>query len=827
MPAREAPVFPAYTTASTGAAGHTIEAPTHFAIQEASAEEVRAITLINDLRAQLGLNCLAENTSLSASARMHSQDMHDRGFFGFTNPDGLGPGERAAAAGYSSTIVGESITAAQDGLRDTAEETLADLRASRTNYFNLTASIYDAIGVGFFDGTLNFEDYWTIDLGAGANSPTTPCSASPLPITDVPQVSTATITNTLTPAFVWTRAVEITESRLIATAFDVEVIDLNNPLDPIVLAAPRASSGTLYAAESVCEGTQCFVQPFHYSRPLENGGTYQFWVRAYSPTGGFVWSAVGSTFTIDLSQPVTIPTLTAPLGTVEAPYGNPDYTWVGVESADKYELYVMNAAGEQAVHGVLDANRYCSGLQCAFRNAATQNEAFRLSSGDYSAYMRAYFDGLPGAWSAPFPFTITAPPPGVVALRGLTETNTELTRPAFVWTLDTPEARNASWFFAYIAPSDDLSSPAVQQWITRWEACGGPDGVVCVFQPDTDILSTASHDLYVTSWGPGGYAIDGLSGYAGPFAFAINAAPPAPPQVTPTFTDGTLAISFPDDPNTTWVRINVADAADTLASLWYRKENCINGLCEVVTNVVLQTGSYRLLVEALGPAGTTSAETTLTIDAPFPAVGDASLLSLTDTRNGRPELTWAAAENAAWYRLWIGTPDFQTIYTQWYPDDDLQCDAGESGTCTLIPDVFLLNGDYLWYVQSWGAGGLSTGGDSGWIPGAAFSVNAGFASVPQPITPTRTGSDAVQVFQWPHDVDHSWYEVVVGVGAAPGVQPLYNSWETARNLGCVADGICELYLPLETGNYAWSVRAYSPQGVGAWSAPRTFQIRLP
>ena len=57
--------------------------------------------LINGERASYGLSALEYDEDLADIARSHSQDMANRNFFDHYNPEGLGPTERAVAAGYS------------------------------------------------------------------------------------------------------------------------------------------------------------------------------------------------------------------------------------------------------------------------------------------------------------------------------------------------------------------------------------------------------------------------------------------------------------------------------------------------------------------------------------------------------------------------------------------------------------------------------------------------------------------------------------------------------------------------------------------------------
>jgi len=106
---------------------------------------------------------LAPNAQLRAAARGHSKDMADRNYFEHTNPEGAGPAERAQAAGFSSSFVGENIAAGQT---DPAKVVDAWIK-SPGHCVNMMDPRYHLLGVGyFFDGKGDkFEHYWTQDFG--------------------------------------------------------------------------------------------------------------------------------------------------------------------------------------------------------------------------------------------------------------------------------------------------------------------------------------------------------------------------------------------------------------------------------------------------------------------------------------------------------------------------------------------------------------------------------------------------------------------------------------------------------------------------------------
>ena len=66
--------------------------------------------LTNIERAKAGCEAVRVDARLAAAAQAHSTDMVDRDYFSHTSPDGEGPGDRAAAAGYLSWS-GENIAA--------------------------------------------------------------------------------------------------------------------------------------------------------------------------------------------------------------------------------------------------------------------------------------------------------------------------------------------------------------------------------------------------------------------------------------------------------------------------------------------------------------------------------------------------------------------------------------------------------------------------------------------------------------------------------------------------------------------------------------------
>jgi len=79
----------------------------------------------NEERRGAGVGALERDPDVAAVARAHSRDMRDRGYVNHTDPDGDGPGDRAAAAGIDCAA-SENIYQAPRGALATSERALAD-----------------------------------------------------------------------------------------------------------------------------------------------------------------------------------------------------------------------------------------------------------------------------------------------------------------------------------------------------------------------------------------------------------------------------------------------------------------------------------------------------------------------------------------------------------------------------------------------------------------------------------------------------------------------------------------------------------------------------
>ncbi|MEE9428768.1 MAG: CAP domain-containing protein [Paracoccaceae bacterium] len=67
-------------------------------------------TLLNNVRADRGLNSMTQSAKLTATAQGHANDMSSRGFFSHTSSNGNSVGRRTKAQGYGYCWVAENIS---------------------------------------------------------------------------------------------------------------------------------------------------------------------------------------------------------------------------------------------------------------------------------------------------------------------------------------------------------------------------------------------------------------------------------------------------------------------------------------------------------------------------------------------------------------------------------------------------------------------------------------------------------------------------------------------------------------------------------------------
>ena len=132
-----------------------------------------ALALVNAYRAA-GAQCgdrgsfpaasaLAWNPALTRASLAHSEDMVAHNFFSHTGSNGSDIGQRATAAGYAWSFVGENIAAGYASINTV----VGGWMASPGHCANIMNANFNDIGLACVAGTAGntYSNYWTMDLG--------------------------------------------------------------------------------------------------------------------------------------------------------------------------------------------------------------------------------------------------------------------------------------------------------------------------------------------------------------------------------------------------------------------------------------------------------------------------------------------------------------------------------------------------------------------------------------------------------------------------------------------------------------------------------------
>ncbi|MDX1991815.1 MAG: choice-of-anchor Q domain-containing protein [bacterium] len=438
---------------------------------------------------------------------------------------------------------------------------------------------------------------------------------------------------------------------------------------------------------------------------------------------------------VEVLQPAAL-TLLVPTGTITTVGGNPRYRWTHM-GATSYDLAVFradNMAAPVFYLTFLSSASYCAIETCEL-DPVTQTpaaETARLANGTHIVYVRP----SAGAWSAPFSFTLNAPPPAPVTLTVPTSVNN--LRPTFNWTL-TGDALYTTAFNLYIAPKAQFDAgnytPTYFQQHTRVQRCGSANSTTCSFQVPLDLLDNTDYYLFIQSTAPGGLSVGGQynNGWeGGPFRVDTLPDPALPTGLNVSPNDGHPTVYWNDGANTTRYHLVIYNwtTSQWVYNVWHNKgEVCSGGTCSVTPTLTLANGSYSVFIGAEGAGEVSRGGPFLngyngpTAPANTAEAGDfvlnfsvpALVTGLTASANiDAIFASWDAPPGTTWYSVWVGTAGAaQTYYLQWHSSLQLGC-SYQYADCNLTLLRNTLNipaGTQLYVaVQAAGPGGFSTGG---------------------------------------------------------------------------------------------------------------------
>ncbi len=122
------------------------------------------LDLVNELRAQNGVDPLYLNEDLNDAAHYHSLDMGENNYFSHTGQNGSSFIDRIRDTGYEGSPRGENIAAGNS----TAQATFNQWVNSSGHLQNMLSSNSNEMGIGYANviGS-NFRHYWTQVFGSG------------------------------------------------------------------------------------------------------------------------------------------------------------------------------------------------------------------------------------------------------------------------------------------------------------------------------------------------------------------------------------------------------------------------------------------------------------------------------------------------------------------------------------------------------------------------------------------------------------------------------------------------------------------------------------
>ena len=198
--------------------------------------------------------------------------------------------------------------------------------------------------------------------------------------------------------------------------------------------------------------------------------------------------------------------LIAPLGTVPNSHGHPIYEWTSVRGARYYHLYIApkDDVFNPKFYRAIPVIAFCDNEKCSVDVTELSALAW-LTEDTYELYIKPGN----GEWfnvNSPLRFTIdeTAPAPPTLG----TTANTNTLQPTVTWTLN-GTAVNSAWYEVYVAPTNDVGNPVLFTWIQREVACANRDGVNCQVKIDENLVNGQQYEIYIHSWGPGGFSVGG------------------------------------------------------------------------------------------------------------------------------------------------------------------------------------------------------------------------------------------------------------------------------------------------------------------------------
>jgi hypothetical protein len=223
------------------------------------------------------------------------------------------------------------------------------------------------------------------------------------------------------------------------------------------------------------------------------GGSYQWYVRGWSPDGMGPWSSMGSYTTPEVPLPGLV-TLLTPTNNATVLLRQTEFTWMASSpAADWYNVYVVRDGSKYADQWVQGSTNW----------VATSG----LPGGTYTWYVHPWNAAGYGPWSTNFTFTIPTAVPGALTLLSPSGAMAGGSPQRYTWTADAA----ATWYELYVLRN---GSTFGDQWYPLTNSV--VDSATGNFAVDVDGHSTGTYQWWVRGWGP-----DGLGAWSTNLTFQI------------------------------------------------------------------------------------------------------------------------------------------------------------------------------------------------------------------------------------------------------------------------------------------------------------------
>jgi hypothetical protein len=374
-------------------------------------------------------------------------------------------------------------------------------------------------------------------------------------------------------------------------------------------------------------------------------------------------------------------------------------------------------------------------------------------------------------------------------------------------TLNAPAATQFAW---------SESSPAAD-WYYVWVGKEGSTYMSKWFSTNSFTVANGlpggNYSWWVQTWNNS----DGFGPWSGPSSFSVVGAIPGfvnPISPVNTLeTSNTIDYSWSQDLNSTWYELYIHKDGSFFKNQWFGPSDFTLSANTVTVPVNDHTsGAYSWWVRPWGPDGL--GEWSSTASFTVQANGEPGAVTLISPGNNatpptQTTLEWSQTDPASeWFWVYMNK-DGQPFFSQWFQTNSHTFENG------------LSSGTYTWWVRPWNSAGLGP-----WSTFSSFTVIGGIPTNILPVSPlgnaTLTGTNVNYV--WTDDPGAVWFQLLVN----HNTQPFLNRWFNARDVSFVNSTQRTVTIPDQpSGNYAWWVRGWSPDGFGDWTPTSTFTLTGP